>query len=951
MYRDVTTKQTALYKRLLSFFIVAAMLLSMGTTALAFSPEYDVVEVGTASGEAGELVSVGVSITPELMIEKFDIALGYDSNALELVEGAGVTDELGVTSSETFTITTSTLGTINLSAVLSTHVLLEKELVATLHFKIKDQAANGESVITVSKHDLYVGGEKSEFASGINGKVTITSPLAQVSIGSVSGMSGSIVNVPVTVSLATADIGSYGIRIDFDPSMLEVKSITGASGDFFSSHYNNTTGWLKTAWADSDGGDTPVKKGDPLFTIAFQIKSGLPAGETGLTVSHPEDKNNFTMTNVNVKEMTKTVIPGKVTVLPGGPMTLSAVPGNGQVKLDWTSVEGAEQYVVYRSESPFEIGDPGAVQAGLVNAPATTLQVGDLQNGTPYYFIVESNNALGNRVKSNVALAIPVSMSAASLQDILNSILVQLDELEASAEKTVLQTTAQTLQTTIHTLILEEQQVNDLPSYTVYYQKLSQTGKALLQLQLSATQLQLDSLEDEVGGLEGDKTALQNIITNLNTRLQALQGQVENLSAGTGSLPELRQEINAFQQTLTQFNHFVKDIVSLHLQFAAEDAADHVTQNITLPAAGANGTPITWQSSNEQLIRIHGGVAEVSRPSYTKGDVLVTLSSSFKLGEWESTLTHLLRVMKAEPNHQEAVALDKQLLDVKYSVGDTMHSVTNSVYLAVYGTHGTTVSWTSSAPEIIDVNGNVTRPGYLENNVLVTLTALITRGEAVDSKTFVVNVLKQVQTSQEAVDAAREALEIGYAPGETKDTVRSALTLAQSGSDGTRISWASSVPDIISPTGTVNRPSASPGSRTVTLTATVEKDGITATKQFVVTVLAFEAGKPVLLTVEGTGLGMQRDASGIRVTAQVDRRDTERQPEKGVIVFQLMKGTEAVHIIAFEKEEFSGEKVTAAFSHVDGTDNRYWVKVFVYDELSADLTTVQTSLADPVELH
>lgn len=69
------------------------------------------------------------------MIEKFDIALGYDENMLELVSGSEVTDEIGVASNETYEIITSTPGIIELSAELSTNALFTKELVATFPFQ------------------------------------------------------------------------------------------------------------------------------------------------------------------------------------------------------------------------------------------------------------------------------------------------------------------------------------------------------------------------------------------------------------------------------------------------------------------------------------------------------------------------------------------------------------------------------------------------------------------------------------------------------------------------------------------------------------------------------------------------------------------------------------------------------------------------------------------------
>lgn len=155
---------------------------------------------------------------------------------------------------------------------------------------------------------------------------------AVISIGSVPGASGATVQVPVMAASATDDIGSYGMQIDFDPAALEVTDIAGEAGDYFDSNYNNTAGWLRTAWADSDGGDTPVAAGDKLFTVTFLIKSGATTGDKELTVQ-TADLNHFSVTDPSAVEMDKALTPGKVTVNSGAVVhSVSVSPPNIHVQ-------------------------------------------------------------------------------------------------------------------------------------------------------------------------------------------------------------------------------------------------------------------------------------------------------------------------------------------------------------------------------------------------------------------------------------------------------------------------------------------------------------------------------------------------------------------------------------------------------------------------------------------
>ncbi|WP_243346978.1 immunoglobulin-like domain-containing protein [Parabacteroides sp. FAFU027] len=71
------------------------------------------------------------------------------------------------------------------------------------------------------------------------------------------------------------------------------------------------------------------------------------------------------------------------------------------------------------------------------------------------------------------------------------------------------------------------------------------------------------------------------------------------------------------------------------------------------------------------------------------------------------------------------------------------------------------------------------------------------------------------------------------------DSVKSNLTLPTSGQSGVVITWSSDNVNVISKTGVVTRPASGASIATVKLTATLSKNGFTATKEFIAYVIPF----------------------------------------------------------------------------------------------------------------
>ncbi len=289
-------------------------------------------------------------------------------------------------------------------------------------------------------------------------------------------------------------------------------------------------------------------------------------------------------------------------------------------------------------------------------------------------------------------------------------------------------------------------------------------------------------------------------------------------SCGTSSLPQTILPTPAQAVTAAK--------AALTIGYVAGDSASSVTQNVTLPATAANGAVVRWSSSDPGVISTTGVVTR-----HATSDVSVTLSATITVGSASGGKTFVLTV-KAQMTDVQAVAGAKAALQIGYAPGDAASSVTQNVSLPVAGLDGCTVSWSSSTPSVVSTNGTVTQS--LTGDVLVTLTATIRLNAATTSKVFIVTV-KAEMTDAQAVAAAKAALQIGYAAGDSASSVTQNLNLPLTGSEGCTVRWSSSNAPVISNSGVVQRPAE--GNTPVMLTATISSNAVSDTAEFTVDVV------------------------------------------------------------------------------------------------------------------
>ncbi|WP_168121005.1 immunoglobulin-like domain-containing protein [Paenibacillus sp. HB172176] len=642
----------------------AGDLLTMGEEDVTLYAQWAIpvtMEVGQALGAPGDNVDVPVFLNPgDQSFWQYAMDIAYDASVLELAGETPVTDEAGAV---IFDLDTSTEGIIRVADASFLSFMEEKTKALTLHFKIKDSAAPGDSSVTVNNASYTVDTEGAPIEASFitSGRVSVAGTV-DVMIGSVSGNAGESVQVPVSVSNPSAAIGAFGMQMVFDPRVLAVTDISGNTGDLFLSNYDNSEGWLKTAWADAEGGDHSIAADQAIYTITFLIQSDVDSGDVSLSVTDANDPQFFTFTDLSGLEMGKALTSGKVTVVP----TYSVMyDGNGHDggSVPTDSHAYAEEAIVSVMDNTENLVKFGYMFGGWNTA----------DDGTGDSYLADETFMMGTD---------DVTLYAKWL---VNEYKISFESNEGSAVSDV----RGDYGTTINE---PAEPTREGYAFGGWYK---------------------DSEMTSVWDFESDTVPVDG------TTLYA-------------------------KWAMTDAEAVAQDKAALVIAFAAENSATSVTQSVYLTEGGTNGTAISWLSDKPEVIDSEGNV---TRPGFEEGDAAVTLTATIRKGEVEETQTFEVIVKRLAQTDAEAVAQDKAALVIAFAGENSATSVTQSVYLTEGGTNGTTISWSSDKPEVVDSEGNVTRPASRVGDVIVTLTATIRKGEAEETRTFEVIVLAKASGS------------------------------------------------------------------------------------------------------------------------------------------------------------------------------------------------------------
>ncbi|WP_449528523.1 immunoglobulin-like domain-containing protein [Galactobacter valiniphilus] len=189
-----------------------------------------------------------------------------------------------------------------------------------------------------------------------------------------------------------------------------------------------------------------------------------------------------------------------------------------------------------------------------------------------------------------------------------------------------------------------------------------------------------------------------------------------------------------------------------------------------------------------------------------------------------------------------------------------------SLNLASNGAKGSSISWTTSDAGHLAADGTVTRD--TRDDVTVTLTATLALGGRTATRDFQVTVLSRNPAND--VERAAAGFDLGL-----KQAWKDVVLLSEV--DDVSVSWASSDTSALDATGTVTRGEAP---REVTLTATFSKDGASAKRDYVITVLARDTGSAA--SYLGTGASKLTDVLHL-ATASEDGAYTPGNKGKAIL--------------------------------------------------------------------
>jgi uncharacterized protein (TIGR02145 family) len=110
---------------------------------------------------------------------------------------------------------------------------------------------------------------------------------------------------------------------------------------------------------------------------------------------------------------------------------------------------------------------------------------------------------------------------------------------------------------------------------------------------------------------------------------------------------------------------------------------------------------------------------------------------------------------------EQAVAADKNALEISYMAGDSAGSVTRMLGLPDSGANGSIIAWATDDSSRITTDGKVTRPSAGSGNVVVTLTATLSRGTASEVKVFTLTVKERPAPVTDIDGNIYQTVEIG----------------------------------------------------------------------------------------------------------------------------------------------------------------------------------------------
>ena len=272
------------------------------------------------------------------------------------------------------------------------------------------------------------------------------------------------------------------------------------------------------------------------------------------------------------------------------------------------------------------------------------------------------------------------------------------------------------------------------------------------------------------------------------------------------------------------------DLDDVEIVYAAGDNAGSVTASVYLTSTGATGCRITWTSSNTGYITATG---KVTRPGPDGSDHVVTLTAAITNTLTGQTATKVFTLTVKKMTDADAVREAAQNLSVYDaftfdSASDIWESVTGGFLILTQGSYDTTISWTSGNTDVISIGAIDEATGKLQATIVrpaekdasVILTAVITRGTATTTKTFLL-IVKKEGAVRESTRQEASGIEFALASSITSDGLMVYRTVVDRNGVTTNIDTVIFDPEIVEQLVANINPNGSLQNRTLTLTMPV----------------------------------------------------------------------------------------------------------------------------------
>lgn len=346
-----------------------------------------------------------------------------------------------------------------------------------------------------------------------------------------------------------------------------------------------------------------------------------------------------------------------------------------------------------------------------------------------------------------------------------------------------------------------------------------------------------------------------------------------------------------------------------------------VSQALSLPTRGSNGSVITWTSDDQKHITNQG---RVYLPLFDEDDAHVELVAKFTRNSGTFYKTFHLTVLR-DTQHAERTKVLRvyQGLTTDKLLGENTSEfdVTKDLSLpTTFGNDGVEIRWESDMPDVISNDGKVTRPAQ---NQFVPVFAYIKLGDVRLGKMFYFFVRSKGSSDEPAVLAAKSSVVWNLIKNNNTDqnAVTSNLNLPTKGTNDSTITWSSSDDSVIKEDGTVIRPYFEDGNRSIALTATITKGNAITTKEFALTVLKRNYVETTVNTIDDndtTISGTTQQDANITVKNKDSIIATGKVDSEGKYVIQISP-QKAGTVLTLQVQGMTGYQKTLSTTVLDRT--------------------------------